>query len=210
MPTNENRVKNAVAAHIAGNGYSSHLRIRAENERGPDIYAEHRNNPAQRIFVEAKGDSPGGNKTLAIQSAWGELISRITALNPNRIHGLAFPIEWENNVARLTSHIVARQLNVHYFSSVEQDTSQSTLLFNSSGGPHILESEDNTHDDPIPKALAATNVSSNWHSGGQLERNQSNIIYATDVLAFLLQERRDISGWAGQPELTYRAYHSSC
>jgi len=138
MPTNENRVKNAVAAHIAGNGYSSHLRIRAENERGPDIYAEHRNNPAQRIFVEAKGDSPGGNKTLAIQSAWGELLSRITALNPNRIHGLAFPIEWENNVARLTSHIVARQLNVHYFfvSRTGHVTEYTALQFQRRA-PHI-------------------------------------------------------------------------
>lgn len=115
MPTNENRVKNAVAGYIAGNGYASQLQIRAENERGPDIYAEHRNNASQRIFVEAKGDSPGGNRTLSIQSAWGELISRITTLNANRIHGLAFPLSWENNVARLTSHVVAKELNVHYF-----------------------------------------------------------------------------------------------
>lgn len=115
MPVSEDRVKNAVVAHIVEQGFSRKLKIRAENQQGVDIYAEHANSAARRVYVEAKGDSDHGNKTLSIQSAWGELISRITALNPNRIHGLAFPSEWETNVARLSSNQVARALNVHFY-----------------------------------------------------------------------------------------------
>ena len=115
MPASEDRVRNAVVGHIASIGYTKSLQIKSNDKHGVDIYAEHRDSPSRRIFIESKGDSPGGNKTIAIQVAWGQLLSRITTLNANRIHGLAFPSEWEENVAKLSSHIVARKLNVRYY-----------------------------------------------------------------------------------------------
>jgi hypothetical protein len=111
----EDRVRNAVVGHIASKGYANNLKIKSSDEHGVDIYATHKDNAARRIFIEAKGNSPGVNKTLAILIAWGQLLSRVTAVNLNRIHGLAFPKEWENNVAKLSSHIVAIHLNVHFF-----------------------------------------------------------------------------------------------
>ena len=115
MPTSEERVRNAVVGYIAAQGYSDNLDVKADDEHGVDVFATHRDSAARRIFIEAKGDSKKGNRTLSIQIAWGQIASRVSALNPNRIHGLAFPSEWEDNVARLTSHIVARRLNVHYY-----------------------------------------------------------------------------------------------
>jgi hypothetical protein len=111
----EERVRNAVAGHIVVKGYTKGLKMKAADEHGVDIYATHRDSDSRRIFIEAKGESPGGNRNLAILTAWGQLLSRVTAINPNRIHGLAFPAEWKNQVAKLSSHIVARHLNVHYF-----------------------------------------------------------------------------------------------
>ena len=115
MPVSEDRVKNAVVGYIANQGYSNGLKIKSESQHGVDISANHRDNVARRVAIEAKGDSDGQNKTVAILMAWGELLSRLTAINPNRIHGLAFPESWENNVAKLSSSIVAKQMNVHYY-----------------------------------------------------------------------------------------------
>jgi hypothetical protein len=111
----EDRVRNSVVGHITAKGYAKGLKIKANDQHGVDIFATHADNAARRILVEAKGHSPGVNKTLGILIAWGQLLSRITALNQNRIHGLAFPKEWENNVAKLSSHIVAKRITVHYF-----------------------------------------------------------------------------------------------
>ncbi len=112
---NEERVRNAVVSHIAGKGYSRNLKLKANNERGVDIYAEHVGSQARRVFIESKGHSPNGNKTVAILTAWGQLLSRVTSLNMNRIHGLAFPKDWERNVERLSSHIAAKALRVRYY-----------------------------------------------------------------------------------------------
>ena len=111
----EDRVRNAVVGHIASKGYSKNLRIKANDQHGVDIFACHSENAARRIFVEAKGQTQGSNRTLGVLTAWGQLLSRVTAVNPNRIHGLAFPKEWEVNVAKLSSGVVAKHLNVHYF-----------------------------------------------------------------------------------------------
>ena len=115
MPASEDRVRNAVVGHIAGLGYSDNLVVKANDQHGVDISANHPDSAARRIFIEAKGHSAHVNKTLAIQTAWGQILSRVTALNANRIHGIAFPSEWEKNVARLSSHLIARLLNVHYY-----------------------------------------------------------------------------------------------
>jgi hypothetical protein len=115
MPASEDRVRNAVVGHIAAQGYSNNLTVKANDEHGPDIFATHRDSDARRAFIEAKGHSKKVNKTIGIQVAWGQIVSRITSLNSNRIHGLAFPSEWEDNVAKLSSHIVARRLNIHYY-----------------------------------------------------------------------------------------------
>jgi hypothetical protein len=126
---NEDRVRNAVVGHIAGKGYSRNLKLKANNERGVDIYAEHARSSARRIFIESKGHSPAGNKTVAILTAWGQLLSRITSLNANRVHGLAFPKDWERNVVKLSSHVAAKKLNVRYYfvdarSNVEEYTAE--------------------------------------------------------------------------------------
>jgi len=111
----EDRVRNAVVGHIASKGFAKNLKIKANDQHGVDIFATHNNSYARRIFIEAKGNTPGANKTLSILTAWGQLLCRVTAVNSNRIHGLAFPKEWEPNVAKLSSAIAAKHLNVHYF-----------------------------------------------------------------------------------------------
>jgi len=111
----EERVKNAVVGHIASQGYAKDLVIKANDEHGVDISAKHRTSTARRIFIEAKGHSGSGNKTLAIEIAWGQLCSRVTAVNRNRIHGLAFPSSWETNVSKLSSRLVASYINCHFY-----------------------------------------------------------------------------------------------
>jgi hypothetical protein len=114
-PPSEERVKNAVISHLSSKGYSHNLKIKANDQTGVDISAQHRDSPARRILVEAKGHSNAANKTNGICVAWGQLVSRVTSLNSNRIHALAFPSDWEHNVFRISSLPVAKALNVHYF-----------------------------------------------------------------------------------------------
>jgi hypothetical protein len=111
----EDRVRNAVVGHIADSGYSKDLKIKSGDEHGVDISATHKDSKARRIFVETKGGSPGANKNVSIHTAWGQILGRVTSLNANRIHGLAFPKDWETNVAKLSSPVVAKKLNVRYY-----------------------------------------------------------------------------------------------
>ena len=111
----EDRVRNAVVGHIAQNGFSGNLKIKSGDQQGVDISATHKDSIARRIFIETKGNSPGCNKNLAIHTAWGQIMGRVTSLNANRIHGLGFPKEWEENVAKLSSPVVAKKLNVRYY-----------------------------------------------------------------------------------------------
>lgn len=112
---NEDRVRNAVVGLITSQGYTNNLQIKSGDQQGADICANHQTNEARRIVIEAKGDSPRGNKTIAIYTAWGQLASRVSSVNLNRIHGLAFPLSWESNVAKLSSHQIAKFINVHYY-----------------------------------------------------------------------------------------------
>ena len=111
----EDRVRNAVVGHIAQKGYSRNLKIKSGDQHGVDIFATHASSDARRIFIEAKGNTPGCNKHLSILTGLGQLVGRVTSLNPNRTHGLAFPKEWEKNVAKLLSPLVAKMINLHYF-----------------------------------------------------------------------------------------------
>jgi hypothetical protein len=111
----EERVRNAVVGHIVGEGFTRNLDVKANNQHGVDIYAEHGKSSSRRILIEVKGHSPGVNITAAIYDAWGQLMSRVTTINSNRIHGLAFPSSWEKNVAKLSSPVVGAAVNVHFF-----------------------------------------------------------------------------------------------
>src|SRR6516165_10104663 len=111
----EDRVRNAIVGHIARNGYSNNLKIKSGDPQSVDISATHKNSVSRTIFIETKGNLPGCNKNLAIRNAWGQIMGRVTSLNAKRIHGLGFPKEWEKNVAKLSSPVVAREVSLRYY-----------------------------------------------------------------------------------------------
>jgi len=155
MSLTEDKVKNAVVAHLTREGFKN-VQIKTGDETGVDITAEF-GSSHRKIFIEAKGDPsrkhkhPEQGRQGYFLQGLGQLLTRIREGKNFRVYGLAYPSSYRQIFFRRIDPYVLKVLKTNlYFVNEEGKVEQ----LNWSEFKRIREGERRKQDTQEVKAKA--------------------------------------------------------